>query len=107
MNRRDTLKLLGLTAASAALPLAASRAAEPTMVTVVKITGIPWFNLVDKGLQRGGKKFGVNVSMTGPAHVDPAQQVSLVEDLIAKRVDAIGLVPLDVKVLAPVLERAQ
>jgi simple sugar transport system substrate-binding protein len=33
--------------------------------------------------------------------------VKLVEDLIAKRVDAIGLVPLDVKVLAPVLQRAQ
>ncbi len=106
MNRRDTLKLLGITAATAALPLAA-RAAEPSMVTVVKITGIPWFNLVDKGLERGGKQFGVDVSMTGPAHVDPAQQVKLVEDLIAKRVDAIGLVPLDVKVLAPVLERAQ
>jgi simple sugar transport system substrate-binding protein len=109
MNRRDTLKLLGLSAATAALPLSAGAraAAEPTMVTVVKITGIPWFNLVDKGLERGGKKFDVNVSMTGPAHVDPAQQVRLVEDLIARRVDAIGLVPLDVKVLAPVLERAQ
>ena len=45
--------------------------------------------------------------MVGPAHVDPAQQVRLVEDLIARRVDVIGLVPLDVKVLAPVLKRAQ
>ena len=107
MQRRDTLKLLAATAAGTlALPYAA-RAAEPTMTTVVKITGIPWFNLVDKGLMRGGKQFGVNVAMTGPAHVDPAQQVRLVEDLIAKRVDVIGLVPLDVKVLAPVLARAQ
>jgi simple sugar transport system substrate-binding protein len=77
------------------------------MVTVVKITGIPWFNLVDRGLVRGGKKFDVDVSMTGPAHVDPAQQVKLVEDLIARKVNVIGLVPLDVKVLAPVLQRAQ
>lgn len=107
MNRRDTLKLMGLAAASSALPGLAQAAGEPTMVTVVKITGIPWFNLVDKGLERGGKKFDMNVSMIGPAHVDPAQQVGLVEDLIAKKVDAIGLVPLDVKVLAPVLQRAQ
>ena len=37
-------------------------------------------------------------SMVGPANVDPAQQVKLLEDLIAKKVDVIGLVPLDVKV---------
>ncbi|MBV8457433.1 MAG: substrate-binding domain-containing protein [Acetobacteraceae bacterium] len=107
MNRRDTLKLLAISAASAVVPLSARSAAEPTMVTVVKITGIPWFNLVDRGLVRGGKKFDVDVSMTGPAHVDPAQQVKLVEDLIARKVNVIGLVPLDVKVLAPVLQRAQ
>lgn len=108
IQRRQTLQLLGAGAAALAAgrPLVA-RAAAPTMVTVVKITGIPWFNLVNKGLERGGKEFGVNTSMVGPAHVDPAQQVRLVEDLIARRVDVIGLVPLDVKVLAPVLQRAQ
>ena len=108
IQRRQTLQLLGAGAAALAAgrPLVA-RAAAPTMVTVVKITGIPWFNLVNKGLQRGGKEFGVDTSMVGPAHVDPAQQVRLVEDLIARRVDVIGLVPLDVKVLAPVLARAQ
>ena len=108
IQRRQTLQLLGAGAAALAAgrPLVA-RAAAPTMVTVVKITGIPWFNLVNKGLTRGGKEFGINTSMVGPAHVDPAQQVRLVEDLIARRVDVIGLVPLDVKMLAPVLARAQ
>ncbi len=107
MQRRDTLKLFAATAAMAGLPELARAAAEPTMATVVKITGIPWFNLVDRGLVRGGKQFDIDVSMVGPAHVDPAQQVRLVEDLIAKKVNVIGLVPLDVKVLAPVLQRAQ
>ncbi len=108
LHRRQTLQLLaaGVTAAAAGRPMLA-RAAEPSMVTVVKITGIPWFNLVNKGLTRGGKQFGIDTSMVGPAHVDPAQQVRLVEDLIARRVNVIGLVPLDVKVLAPVLQRAQ
>lgn len=108
MKRRETLELIGAAGAAAALgfPMRAN-AAEKTMVTVVKITGIPWFNLVDKGLMHGAKQFGIAVQMVGPAHVDPAQQVKLVEDLIAKKVDAIGLVPLDVKVLAPVLARAQ
>lgn len=109
LKRRQTLQLLAAGAAASAVggrPLIA-RAAEPTMVTVVKITGIPWFNLVDKGLVHGGKEFSIDTSMVGPAHVDPAQQVRLVEDLIARRVNVIGLVPLDVKVLAPVLQRAQ
>lgn len=108
LQRRQALQLMaaGAVATAGGIPTIA-RAAEPTMVTVVKITGIPWFNLVNKGLVHGGKQFGINTSMVGPAHVDPAQQVRLVEDLIARRVDAIGLVPLDVKVLAPVLKRAQ
>ena len=69
------------------------------MVTVVKIAGIPWFNAGNKGIQSGGKDFGIDATMVGPANVDPAQQVKLLEDLIAKKVDVIGLVPLDVKVM--------
>ncbi len=108
MKRRDTLK--GLVAASA-IGVAGwprgVRAADAQMVTVAKIIGIPWFNLVGQGITEGGKKFDLDATMIGPAHVDPAQQVSMVEDLIAKKVQVIGLIPLDVKVLGPVLQRAQ
>ena len=109
MNRRETLKLMG----SAALAGVASAtatvawAAMPTMVTVVKIAGIPWFNAVEKGILKGAKDFSIDATMVGPANVDPAQQVKLLEDLIAKKVTVIGLVPLDVKVCEPVLKRAQ
>jgi len=108
MDRRQTLRLMGAAALAGAaqFPLAA-RAAEPEMVVVVKIAGIPWFNALEQGVLRAGKDLGVNASMVGPANVDPAQQVKLVEDLIAKKVAAIGIVPLDVKVLEPVLKRAQ
>ncbi|HUZ62076.1 MAG TPA: substrate-binding domain-containing protein [Acetobacteraceae bacterium] len=108
MDRRSTLKLFGAAAAAGAmgLPGGAFAAGEKQMVTVVKIAGIPWFNLLEKGLIKAGSQFGIKTSMVGPANVDPAQQVKLVEDLIAKKVDVIGLVPLDVKVLAPVVERA-
>ena len=82
-------------------------AANSTMVTVVKIAGIPWFNALEKGVKKGGKDFDIDASMVGPANVDPAQQVKLLEDLIAKKVTVIGLVPLDVKVCEPVLKRAQ
>ncbi len=80
---------------------------EKVMTTVVKIQGVPWFNFMQEGLIEGGQKFHINSTMVGPVTVDPAQQVRLVEDQIAKKVDVLGLVPLDVKVLAPVLARAQ
>jgi simple sugar transport system substrate-binding protein len=82
-------------------------AAEPAVTVVVKIAGIPWFNALSKGVEHGGKDFALDATMIGPANVDPAQQVKLVEDLIAKKVAVIGLVPLDVKVMEPVLKRAQ
>jgi simple sugar transport system substrate-binding protein len=79
---------------------------QKTMVTVVKIAGIPWFNALENGIKKGATDFSLNASMVGPANVDPAQQVKLLEDLIAQKVDVIGLVPLDVKVAEPVLKRA-
>ena len=109
MNRRETLKLMGGAALAGAASATATFAwaAMPTMVTVVKIAGIPWFNAVEKGIQKGAKDFNIDATMVGPANVDPAQQVKLLEDLIAKKVTVIGLVPLDVKVCEPVLKRAQ
>jgi simple sugar transport system substrate-binding protein len=109
MNRRETLKLLGSAAIVGVAGASATYAwaAEATMVTVVKIAGIPWFNALEKGIQKGAKDFSIDATMVGPANVDPAQQVKLLEDLIAKKVTVIGLVPLDVKVCEPVLKRAQ
>jgi len=108
ITRRRSAALLGAGALAATVGLPRlARAATHTMTTVVKIEGVPWFNYLNAGLEQGGKQFGIETSMVGPAHVDPAQQVRLVEDQIARKVDVLGLVPLDVKVLAPVLARAQ
>lgn len=108
ISRRQAAGLLaGGAALAAGMPRFAHADAEKVMTTVVKIQGVPWFNFMQQGLIEGGKKFGINSTMVGPVTVDPAQQVRLVEDQIAKKVDVLGLVPLDVKVLAPVLDRAQ
>lgn len=108
MRKRDTLKLMGAAAVIGALGVSGFAFAQDqkTMVTVVKIAGIPWFNALENGIKKGGTDFSINASMVGPANVDPAQQVKLLEDLIAQKVDVIGLVPLDVKVAEPVLKRA-
>ena len=109
LNRRQSLQIIGgaVALAGIGLPGLVHAADAKEMVTVVKIAGIPWFNAVEKGILKGAKDFGINATMVGPANVDPAQQVKLLEDLIAKKVAVIGLVPLDVKVCEPVLKRAQ
>ena len=109
MNRRKTLKAFAGAAITSASGLTShlAFAATQSMVTVVKIAGIPWFNAVEKGIKKGAKDFNIDATMVGPANVDPAQQVKLLEDQIAKKVNVIGLVPLDVKVCEPVLKRAQ
>ena len=109
MHRRNTLKLIGTAALVGALGISGFALAQDQkkMVTVVKIAGIPWFNALENGIEKAATDFSIDASMVGPANVDPAQQVKLLEDLIAQKVDVIGLVPLDVKVAEPVLKRAQ
>jgi ABC-type sugar transport system, periplasmic component len=59
------------------------------------------------GRQRSGEKLDVNAYQTGPSTPDPAAQVKVIEDLIAKNVNAIIVVPNDAKVLEPVLKKAR
>lgn len=77
------------------------------IATVVKITGIPWFNRMEEGVDRAAGDLGVNAYQVGPADADPAQQVRMVEDLISKGVDAICVTPNDATALEPVFDRAR
>src|SRR5580693_4494964 len=83
------------------------RAADPEVAVVVKIGGIPWFSAMEQGIKRAGKEDQVNAYMVGPTTADPAQQVRAVEDLIAKKVSVIAVVPNDAKALEPVFDRAK
>jgi len=89
------------------LATGAFAADKPTMGVVVKIGGIPWFNAMETGIKENGAKLGVDASMIGPTSADPALQVRAIEDLIAKGVKVIGVVPNDEKALEPVLEKAR
>ncbi|WP_319476807.1 autoinducer 2 ABC transporter substrate-binding protein [Marispirochaeta aestuarii] len=80
---------------------------EYEIVTVVKITGIPWFNRLEEGVIQAGKDLGVNSYQIGPSDADPAQQVKMVEDLISKGVDAICITPNDATALEPVFKKAR
>lgn len=80
---------------------------EYEIATVVKITGIPWFNRMEVGVKDAGKELGVKSYQIGPADADPAQQVKMVEDLINKGVDAICITPNDAKALEPAFAKAK
>ena len=62
---------------------------------------------MEKGIKEAAKETGLNASMVGPTTADPAQQVRLVEDLVAKKVKIIAVVPNDATALEPVFKRAQ
>jgi simple sugar transport system substrate-binding protein len=96
-------------AAPTAAPAAttAPAAAKPLdFTTVVKIAGINWFNRMETGVVAWGKEKGVNATEVGPAQADAAQQIPIIEDLIAKKVDALCVIPMDPAQLDPVLKKA-
>lgn len=103
MKIRNTL----LSGIAMAAMMATSALAETKMGIVVKIGGIPWFNAMETGILERAKELGVTAEMIGPTSADPALQVRAIEDLIAKGVDVIGVVPNDEAALEPVLTKAR
>ncbi len=77
------------------------------IATVVKITGIPWFNRMEEGVKQAKSELGIDSYQIGPSDADPAQQVRMVEDLINKGVDAICITPNDAHALEPAFLKAE
>ncbi len=102
-------KVAACTVAIGALCAAQTVMAEdtPSIVTVVKVTGENWFTRMAEGVAAYGKDNPkVKTSEVGPAKADSAQQLRLIEDLVAKNVSALAVVPMDPSALEGVLKRA-
>lgn len=78
-----------------------------TIAVVPKMTGITWFQRMETGVKEYVDETGEDVTYGGPATGDNAQQVAYVEDLIAKKVDAICITPFDTKGMEDVLKKAR
>lgn len=106
------MKLKPVQAAIATILLAASvgplnAQEKPTISTVVKISGIPWFNRMEVGVKEyAATTPTVNASQSGPATADAAQQLKIIDDLIARKVSALAVVPMDPTVIEGALKRA-
>jgi simple sugar transport system substrate-binding protein len=96
------LLIFGFTAAAGLM-----QAAGEEVAVVVKVGGIPWFTVMEQGIQQAGQETNLHAFMVGPTTADPAQQVRAVEDLIARKVRVIAVVPNDETALEPVFARAR
>lgn len=89
---------LGLTAALAA--------DKPTVAYVVKEIN-PYFNVMLKGANAEADRLGIGLLTSAAANQTAVeQQMSIVEDFISQKVDAIVIAPIDSKALLPALKKA-
>lgn len=120
MNRKllfvVSLLVLVLVMAGCAAPTAAPTAeateeapAETyTMATVVKLTGVGWFDRMEEGIGWFGEDHpNVTAFQQGPSQADAALQVQVIEDLLAQGIDSLCLVPFQPESVEPVLQRAR
>jgi len=105
---RIHLKLIGATALGCGLVFGSLSAQDkPSITTVVKVAGESWFTRMNEGVDAyGADNAHVSTHQIGPAKADAAQQLRMIEDLVARNVSAIAVVPMDPSALESVLRRA-
>jgi rhamnose transport system substrate-binding protein len=79
----------------------------PKIGVMPKLTGIDYFNAVERGAKAAGRELGAEVVFDGPVTNDVAKQSALVETWIAQKFDAICIAPNDPSAIAPVLRKAR
>lgn len=89
------------------LPLTVVSADVLKIGVMPKLTGIDYFNAVERGAQAAAADLHVNLVYDGPVTNDVAKQSALVETWIAQRFDAICVAPNDPAAISPVLRKAK
>src|SRR5215831_482455 len=77
------------------------------IVTVVKRTGIVWFERMEQGIKQFAAQTGVDATMTGAGDADPQKQADVIRKLVTERPSAITVVPNSPKALEEVLKQAR
>ncbi len=85
---------------------ASAESSDYKIATVVKESSDPWFIRMEEGVNRFADETGVNAFQKGPSKTDAAQQVQVIEELIAQDIDAICVVPIDPAACESVLKKA-
>lgn len=77
-----------------------------TIGVVPKSIGQPYWNACEEGSKKAAQDFNVNVIFTAPTAEDVNKQVSTIEDLITKKVNALIISAVDSKAVTPVIKEA-
>jgi ribose transport system substrate-binding protein len=79
-----------------------------TIALVMKTLTNPFFVEMEKGARKAEKEFDINLIVkTGAQETSVDQQITIIEELITQKVDAILIAPADSVQLIPVLKKAQ
>jgi len=85
----------------------AAKTGKIRIVTVVKRTGIGWFERMEVGIRQFAAQNGVDATMTGASDADPKKQADIIRKLIAEKPNAITVVPNSPEALEEVLKQAR
>jgi simple sugar transport system substrate-binding protein len=80
---------------------------DMTMVTVVKISGVGWFDRMEEGVKDYAKKTGVDARQEGADDASPEQQVQIIDNLLPQKPTAITVVPNSPESLENVMKQAR
>jgi simple sugar transport system substrate-binding protein len=80
---------------------------DMTMVTVVKLTGIGWFDRMQEGVDEFAAETGIDARQDGGDDASPEKQVAIIQNLIAQAPTAITVVPNSPEALESVLADAR
>lgn len=75
------------------------------LVYIPKID-VPWFDVVQKGIEQCARDYGFKVTVTAPPKLDPAIQAQIVLDLIGKTADAVIVCPIEEASMDIALQKA-
>ena len=77
------------------------------IANVPKMIGITWWDRMDWGNKEFAKETGNEVYQVGSTTADAAEQVKVLEDVIAQGIDALNIIALSPEACEPVLKKAQ
>lgn len=80
---------------------------DMTMVTVVKLTGIGWFDRMEVGVNAFAKRTGIDARQQGADDASPEKQIQIIQDLLPQSPTAITVVPNSPAALENVMKQAR
>jgi simple sugar transport system substrate-binding protein len=86
---------------------APAESSDQTMVTVVKLTGIGWFDRMEEGVLEFASETGIDARQEGGDDASPEKQVAIIQNLLAQNPTAITVVPNSAEALESVLAEAR